>query len=121
MGTPATSPAPAAGGFQGFFPGLRVGLGSPLAIASASGRTPAVLPEKHFEQIANPSLLRLLRQGMTQRQLGFHLVDVSPTNSLAIDVAVLDQLGEDPMGASLRHPHGLGDITQPNAGVVRDA
>ena len=25
------------------------------------------------------------------------------------------------MGASLRHPHGLGDIAQTNAGVVRDA
>jgi hypothetical protein len=86
-----------------------------------SGRTPPVLPEKHFEQIANPSLLCLLREGMTQRELGLHLVDVSPANSLADDVAVLDQLGDDPMGASLRHPHGLGDITQADAGVVRDA
>jgi hypothetical protein len=86
-----------------------------------SRRTPPVLPEKHFEQIANPSLLSLLREGMTQRQVGLHLVDVSPTNSLADDVAVLDQLGDDPMGASFRHPHGLGDVAQTNAGVVRDA
>jgi hypothetical protein len=40
-------------------------LDSPLALAS--GRTPPVLPEKHLEQIADPSLLCLLRQGMTQR------------------------------------------------------
>ena len=58
---------------------------------------------------------------MTKRQLGLHLVDVSPTNSLANDVAVLDKLGDNPMGASFRHPHGLGDIAQTNAGVVRDA
>jgi hypothetical protein len=51
---------------------------------------PTVVPEKQFEQIANPSLLCLLREGMTQRYLGLHLVDVSPTDSLANDVAVFD-------------------------------
>ena len=65
MGTPATWPAPAAGGFEACLPGLQVGLGCPLALSPR--RTPTVLPEKHLEQIANPSLLRLLRQGMTQR------------------------------------------------------
>ena len=56
-----------------------------------------------------------------QRQLGIHLVDVSPTISLANDVAVLDQLGDDPMGAPLCDSHGLSDIAETNAGVVRDA
>jgi hypothetical protein len=86
-----------------------------------SPRTPPVPSEEHFEQIANPSLLRLLREGMSQWQLGLHPVDVSPTNALASDVAVLDELGDDPVGASLRHPDGLGDVAQANAGVVRDA
>jgi hypothetical protein len=85
-----------------------------------SGRTPPVLTEKHFEQIANPALLCLLRERVIQRELGINPVDVSPANALANDVAVLDQLGHDPMGASLRHPYGLGDITQANAGVVGD-
>jgi hypothetical protein len=44
-------------------PGLRVRLGSPLALPLAL----PVLPEKHFEQIADSSLLCLLRKGMTQR------------------------------------------------------
>ena len=56
-----------------------------------------------------------------QRQLGLDLVDVSPADPLASDVAVVDQLGDDPVGASLRDPHGLGDITQANAGIVRNA
>jgi len=42
-----------------------LGLGSPLVLSPR--RTPPVLPEQHFEQIADPSLLCLLRQGMTQR------------------------------------------------------
>jgi len=98
---------------------LQAGLDSPLALPS--GRPTPILPEKKLEQIANSPLLGPLGQGMTQRQLGLHLVDVSPSDSLANDVAVLDQLGDDPMGASFRHPHGLGDIAQTNTGVVRDA
>ena len=92
-----------------------------MPLALPSRRTPPVLPEQNLEQIANPPLLCLLRQGMMQRQLAVDLVDASPTNSLANDVAVLDQLGDDPMSASLRHPYGLGDVAQTNAGVVRDA
>jgi hypothetical protein len=107
---------------SGYF-GRRVRIAARLGrrLALPSGRTPPILPEKHFEQIANPALLCLRREGVMQRKLGIHLVDVSPATSLANDVAVLDQLGDDPMGASLRDPHRLGDITQANAGVVRDA
>jgi hypothetical protein len=46
-------------------PGLQVRLDSPLALPL--GRTPPVPLEEHFEQIANSSLLCLLREGMTQR------------------------------------------------------
>jgi len=53
------------GGFECRIAGLQVRLDSPLALPS--GRSPPVPPEKHFEQIANPSLLCLLREGMTQR------------------------------------------------------
>ena len=55
---------PQPGDFEGFLPGLQVRLGSPLAFSS--GRTPPVLPKKHFEQIANPPLLDLLGERMTQ-------------------------------------------------------
>jgi hypothetical protein len=76
----------------------------------SSARTESVLAEEHFEQIANPSLLRLLREGMTKRQLGLHLVHVPPADSVANHVAVLNELREDPMRAAFRDPHGLGDI-----------
>jgi len=58
---------------------------------------------------------------VVERSLGIHRVDVSPTTPLADDVAVLDQLGDDAMGASLRDSHRLCDVTQADAGVVSDA
>ena len=42
-----------------------VKLASPLALRS--GRSAPVLPQKHVEQIANPPLLYLLYEGMTER------------------------------------------------------
>jgi len=42
-----------------------VQLASPLALRS--GRRAPVLPEEHFEQIANPPLLYLLYEGMPER------------------------------------------------------
>jgi hypothetical protein len=98
---------------------VQLGLGRRLALPP--GRTPPVLPEEHFEEIANTALLNLLREGVMQRELGIDLVDVSPATSLANDVAVLDQFRDDAMCASLRDPHGLSDITQANAGVVGNA
>ena len=56
-----------------------------------------------------------------QRQLGLHLVDVSPADPLASDIAVIHKLGNDPVGASLRDPQVLGDLTQADAGIVRNA
>jgi hypothetical protein len=85
------------------------------------GRALPILAEKHLEQIADPPLLCLLVKGMNQWQLGLHFVDISPTDPLASDVAVIYKLGDNPVGASLRDPHGLGDITQANAGIVRNA
>ena len=35
-----------------------------------------------------------------ERSLGLHVVDVPAADTLASDVAILDQLGDDPMGAS---------------------
>jgi hypothetical protein len=98
---------------------VQLGLGRWLALPP--GRTPPVLPEEHLEEIANTALLYLLREGVMERELGIDVVDVSPSTSLANDVAVLDQLRDDAMCASLRDPHGLSDITQANAGVVGNA
>jgi hypothetical protein len=67
-GPSASSPSAGGEGARGFqrsLAGLPAGLGSALALWS--GRPPSVLPEEHFEQIADPPLLRLLREGMTQR------------------------------------------------------
>jgi len=86
-----------------------------------SGRAPPVLAEKHLEQIANSPLRCFLGERVKQRQLGLHPVDVSPADPLASDIAVIHKLGDDPVGASLRDPHVLGDITQANARIVRNA
>jgi hypothetical protein len=67
---------------------LEVRLGSRLP--SPSSRSLPTLPEKQFEKISDPPLLCLLGEGMQQGKLALHLVDVSATNSLASDVAVLD-------------------------------
>jgi len=56
-----------------------------------------------------------------ERSLGLHGVDVPAADALASDVAILDQLGDDPMGASLGDPDRLGDVTQANARIVGDA
>ena len=98
---------------------MQLGLGRRLALPP--GRTPPVLPEEDVEEIANTALLDLPGEGVVQRELGIDLVDVSPATSLANDVAVLDQLRDDAMCASLRDPHGLSDITQANPGVVGNA
>jgi hypothetical protein len=40
---------------------------------------------------------------------------------LARHVTPLDQLGDDPVRGSLGYAYGRGDLSQPGAGIVRDA
>jgi hypothetical protein len=72
-------------------------------------------PKQNFEQLAN---LLLLDDGMPQGKLGLDLVAVSAPMSLAQHVALLDQLGEDLVGAALRDADGSGDVAQADAGVM---
>src|SRR5512133_910195 len=58
---------------------------------------------------------------MPQGKLGLDLVAVSPALSLPQDVALLDQLGEDPVGAALGDPDRRSDLAQADAGVMSDA
>jgi hypothetical protein len=83
----------------------------------APGLAPA-LPGQDLEQIAD---LPLLDQGMTQRQVGEHLVVVAPALALAPHVALFDQLGEDLVGAALGDADRVGDVAQAHPGVVCDA
>lgn len=57
---------------------------------------------------------------MRQRLLAPDLVAVSSTISLSQHVALVDQLGEDPMRGTLGDPHRIGDIAHPDAWIVGD-
>jgi hypothetical protein len=63
----------------------------------------------------------LLGQGVGQRQLGLDLVAVPSALPLAHQVALVHQLGDDPVGGALGYPDGDGDVAQPDAGVASNA
>ena len=55
---------------------------------------------------------------MTQGQLRFDLVAVSPALSLAQHVALFDQLGQNPVGGAFRDPDSGGDVTQADSRIM---
>ncbi len=63
----------------------------------------------------------LLYKRVAKGQLGLDLVVVPPSVALTQDVALLDQLGEDFVGASLRDSDRGGDVAQADAGILTDA
>jgi hypothetical protein len=95
---------------------LQVRLDSPLALPW--GPTPPVFPEQHFEQLPH---LSPVDEWMTQGQIRYHLVAVPPALPLAQHVALLDQLGEDPVGGALGDPDCGGDVPQADSGVISNA
>lgn len=73
---------------------------------------------QHVQDVPN----RLLTIGkLRQRQLGLHLVAVSPTFSLLHDVAGIRQIGHDGVCVSLGDTEVRCDLAQPNIGILRDA
>lgn len=60
-------------------------------------------------------------RGKRDRQAGADRIAVAPPDPLAVEVAGVDQLGDDPLRCSLRYLNMSGDIPHPNAGVVCDA
>jgi hypothetical protein len=66
-------------------------------------------PEQHLEQIAD---LSPLDQGMTQGKLRYDLIPISSTLSLAQHVALVDEVGEDPVGGAFGDPDRGGDVPQ---------
>ena len=58
---------------------------------------------------------------MAQGKLRHDLVAVSSAVSLAQHVALLDQLGQDPVGGALGDPDRCGDVAQADARVMCDA
>ena len=75
------------------------------------------LADEQLEELAD---LALLGERMTKRQLRPHLVVVAPALALAHQVALVDQLGDDPVGGSLGDADGGRDVAQANAGVASD-
>src|SRR4029079_16983499 len=58
---------------------------------------------------------------MSHGEVRDDLIAVSSTLSLAQDVALLDQLGEDPVGGTLGDPDGGGDVAQTDSRVMSHA
>src|SRR5436190_19514067 len=58
---------------------------------------------------------------MPEGKLRYHLVAISSPFSLAEDVALFDQLGDDPVGGPLGDADRGRDVAQADAGVRRDA
>jgi hypothetical protein len=73
---------------------------------------------KNLEQLPDPPLGD---ERMAKGQLRLDLVDVSPPASLAMHIPLVDELGEDPVSASLGDPHSGGDVSQADARIARDA
>ena len=78
----------------------------------------AVRPHQHLKQLPH---LSLLGEG-----LGEGDDETPPCRSFSApaardDVAVLDQLGDQPVGGALRDAHGGGDVAQPQVRLVCDA
>jgi hypothetical protein len=48
-------------------------------------------------------------------------VAVSPAYPLTLDEAAVDQVGEDPLGRTLRDADVFGNVTKPDLGVAGDA
>jgi hypothetical protein len=73
---------------------------------------------QHFEQIAH---LSPLDEGMTQRKLRHDLVAIPSALSLAQHVALVDELGEDPVGGAFGDPDRGGDVAQADARIMGHA
>src|SRR5205085_11007366 len=58
---------------------------------------------------------------LPERLVGLDLVAVTPALLLLDDVAGLGEVGDDAVGAALGDPDPLGDVAQPDAGVMGDA
>jgi hypothetical protein len=58
---------------------------------------------------------------MAQGKLGHDLIAVSPALSLTQHIALLDQLGQDPVSRAFGDPDRGGDIPQADTGVIRHA
>ena len=74
--------------------------------------------DQDLEQIAH---LALLDQGMTHRTPRHDLVAIAPAVPFAQHVALLNQLGQDPVGGTLRDANRCGNVAQADARVMSDA
>jgi hypothetical protein len=58
---------------------------------------------------------------MAEGKLRYYLVSISSALSLAQDVALVDELGQNPVGRALRDPYRGRDVAQADAGVMSHA
>jgi hypothetical protein len=75
-------------------------------------------PPKSVQQLTH---LTLTDKRMAKGQLGLDLVAVAAPMPLAQNVALLDQLGEDFVGAALGDANRSRNIAQSDAGILSDA
>lgn len=75
-------------------------------------------PPKSVQQLTH---LTLTDKRMAQGQFGLDLVAVTAPMSLTQHVSLLDQLGENFVGAALGYANRSGDIAQSDAGILSDA
>ena len=68
----------------------------------------------------NSPISVLARLRGAQRLLGMHRVGVPATLPLAAQVALVDQLGDDPLGGSLGDVERRSDVPQPHGRILRD-
>jgi hypothetical protein len=75
-------------------------------------------PHEHPQQVADRPLLD---EGVAERTLAHDLVAVPPAVSLAQHVALVDELGEDPVGGPLGDADRGGDVAKADPGIIGDA
>jgi hypothetical protein len=75
-------------------------------------------PQKYLEQFSHRTLLH---ERVPQRQLWLDLVAVPAAISLPQDIPLLDQLGEDLVGAPLGDADRGGDVAQANTRIIDHA
>jgi hypothetical protein len=91
---------------------------APLALRLDAALRGLALLAEHTEDLTD-SVLALER--MSQRKVGVKLIAVSSPVAVAVKIAGVNEVGDDPLGGALGDPDACGDVTKPNAGVTGNA
>ena len=78
-------------------------------------------PQRLIRGVEHLADLVLELRRMPHRDRAVHDVAVPAADPLPLDVAGLDEVGEDPLRRALGDPDGLGDVPEPHVRVAGDA